>query len=119
MPSSVHATVAALSASSADGGIRAVADSGAPRTAFAELYTAAGTEVGSWSSTPGGWAIDSRPDPEVVSILSGRARITDADGIAIEVGPGSIFVLPARWWGRWNIIERIEKLYVTIEEETT
>lgn len=119
MPSSVHATLAALVAAQEDGGIRTGADSGEPRTAFTELYAADGAEVGVWSSTPGGWAIEDRPDTEVVSILAGRARITDADGTAFDVGPGSVFVLPAGWSGRWDIIEPLEKLYVTIAEETT
>jgi uncharacterized cupin superfamily protein len=119
MTSSVHAGIAALLASMEDAGIRAGADSGEPRTGYAELFALGGTEVGVWTSTPGGWAIENRPDTEVVSILSGRARITDAHGTGMEVGPGDVFVLPAGWSGRWDVIETVEKLYVTIEQEKT
>jgi uncharacterized cupin superfamily protein len=119
MTASVHAGLAALLSAMEDGGIRAGADSGQPRTGYRELFASSGTEVGVWTSTPGGWVIEDRSDTEVVSILSGRARITDADGTMVEVGTGDVFVLPAGWSGRWDIIETVEKLYVTIEEEKT
>lgn len=119
MNSSVHAALASLLASMEDGGLRAGADSGQPLTGYRQLFASAGTEVGVWRSTPGGWAIESRPDTEVVSVLSGLATITDANGTSYQVGPGDLFVLPAGWSGRWDIIETLEKLYVTIEEEKT
>ncbi len=119
VPSSVHTALPALLAAMEDGGIRPGADSGRPRTGFTELFASGGVEVGVWASTPGGWAIENRPDTEVVSIISGRARITDADGTATEVGRGDVFVLPAGWSGRWDVIETVEKLYVTIEEENS
>ncbi|MGI9648571.1 MAG: cupin domain-containing protein [Acidimicrobiia bacterium] len=117
MTASVHAALAALVSSMEDGGIRAGADSGEPNTGYRELFAAAGTEVGVWTSTPGGREIKDRPDTEVVSVLSGLATITDESGISFQAGPGDVFVLPAGWSGRWDIIETLEKLYVTIEEE--
>ena len=117
MKPSVHGGLTGLLSSMQDGGLRAGADRGRPRTGFAELFARGGTEVGVWTSTPGGWSIDDRPDTEVVSIISGRARITDAGGAATEVGPGDVFGLPAGWSGRWDILETVEKLYVTIEGE--
>lgn len=98
-----------------DSGPREGADSGSPMTHYAELFAGAGGEVGVWTSTSGGWAIDDRSDTEVVLVLSGRGRITDSDGTATDIGPGDLFVLPRGWSGRWDIHEPLEKLYVTFE----
>ena len=117
MERATFSTVAGLLASTADSGRREGADAGDPRTRFAELFERDGIDVGVWACTPGGWAIENRPDTEIVSIISGRARITDADGTMKEVGPGDVFVLPAGWSGRWDILEDLEKLYVTIEQD--
>jgi uncharacterized cupin superfamily protein len=117
MEKAVFGTIPGLLASTTDGGRRDGADAGDPRTRFAELFARGGIEAGVWTCTAGGWTIDDRPDTEVVSILSGRARITNADGTSTEVGPGDVFVLPAGWSGRWDILEDLEKLYVTIEQD--
>jgi uncharacterized cupin superfamily protein len=119
MDRAVFGKIAKLLASTEDGGRRAGADAGDPHTRFAGLFASDGIDAGVWTCTPGGWAIDNRPDTEVVSIISGRARITDTDGTTSEVGPGDVFVLPAGWSGRWDILEDLEKLYVTIEQDRT
>lgn len=116
-PRAVFGSTASLTATTVDGGPRAGADVGDPRTRYAELFTEGGVETGVWASTPGGWPIENRADTEVVLIISGRATITDADGTKTEVGAGDVFVLPKGWSGRWDIVEDVEKLYVTIAEE--
>ncbi len=70
--------------------------------------------VGLWECTPGGWEIVERPDTEVVHILSGRVRMTDAGGAVTEIGPGDVMVLPKGWSGRWDILETTKKLYVIV-----
>ncbi len=95
-------------------GVRDGADRGSPHTAYAPLVETPDVEVGLWRSTERGWAVRDRGDTEVVYILSGRARITGDDGTTTEVGPGHLFILPAGWSGRWDVLEPIEKLYVVI-----
>lgn len=116
-PRAVFGSTARLTASTVDSGPRQGADVGDPHTRYAELFARGGVEAGVWTSTPGGWPIENRPDTEVVMIISGRATITDADGGATDVVAGDVFVLPRGWSGRWDIIEDVEKLYVTITEE--
>ncbi len=113
---SVKSDIKTLAANRTDGGIRSGADTGKPHTWFSELTLQGDVEVGTWGSTPGGWQIESRSDTEVVHVLSGRARITDQDGSSYEVVAGDVFVLPVGWSGRWDILEDLEKLYVTITE---
>jgi uncharacterized protein len=97
-----------------DWGPRPGADSGDPRMSGRILFSTAddSVEVGIWACTPGGWSITDRPDTETVRILAGRARLTDADGGAVDLGPGDVLVLPKGWSGRWDILEPVRKLYV-------
>lgn len=98
-----------------DWGPRPGADVGEPRMSGRVFYGDQGpVEVGIWACTPGGWEITDRPDTETVQILSGRARLTDAGGLSIELGPGDVLVLPAGWSGRWDILEPVRKLYVVV-----
>ena len=111
---SVSAETAAVIGQLEDWGPRTGADSGAPMMSGRVLYQGPGVEVGIWRCTPGGWAIVDRPDTESVLILEGRARITDASGLMVELTAGSALVLPAGWSGRWDILETVVKHYVTI-----
>ena len=97
-------------------GPRVGADVGAPETSGRVLHTSADgrIEVGIWECTPGGWAIEDRPNTETVTILRGRATITDADGTVHDLAPGTSLTLPLGWSGRWDIDETIRKVYVTI-----
>jgi len=96
-------------------GPRAGADSGAPVMSGRIFYEGNGVQVGVWECTPGGWAIENRPDHETVQILSGRARLTDADGASVELSAGDVLTLPKGWSGRWDILETVRKLYVIAE----
>ena len=115
-PSLLAVTAADLAAPLEDWGPRSGADSGSPTTSGRRLHTSADgrVEVGVWACTPGGWAITERPDTETVHLLAGRARLTDADGRSVEIGPGDVLVLPRGWSGRWDVLEPVRKLYVTV-----
>ncbi len=115
LPASIHATVADIMGPLEDTGPRAGADAGAPMTATRVLLDAGPLQAGIWECTPGGWSITRRPNTEVVHILRGLARITDADGAVYELVAGSVHVFPVGWSGRWDIVETIRKVYVTIE----
>ena len=65
-----------------------------------------------WACTAGGWAITDRADTQTVQILSGLARLTDAAGTSVELGPGDVLVLPTGWSGRWDTSEPVRKFYV-------
>jgi len=97
-----------------DWGPRAGADAGEPMTSGRILYRSEEppVEVGVWGCTPGGWPIVDRPDTETVRILEGRARLTDAGGRSVDLGPGDVLVLPRGWSGRWDVLEPVRKLYV-------
>ena len=98
-----------------DWGQRAGADSGEPRMSGRIFYEGNGIQVGVWECTPGGWAIEERPDHETVQILAGRARLTDGDGTSVELTSGDVLTLPKGWSGRWDILETVRKLYVIAE----
>jgi uncharacterized cupin superfamily protein len=115
LPTAVAISTADLFGELEPTGPRAGADRGDPQTSIRVLHTSADglVQVGIWACTPGGWAITDRPDTEVVHLLEGRARITDADGTRHDLGPGDAIVLPRGWSGRWDILETARKLYVT------
>jgi uncharacterized cupin superfamily protein len=94
-------------------GPRDGADSGEPMMSGRVFYSGGGVEVGLWECTPGGWPIENRPDHETVQILSGRARLTNADGSSVELTAGDVLTLPQGWSGRWDILETVRKLYIT------
>jgi uncharacterized protein len=96
-------------------GPRAGADRGEPETWTRVLFDRGPVSCGVWECTPGGWAIENRPNTEVVHVLRGRATITDADGTVHELTAGAAHVLPTGWSGRWDVTETIRKLYVTID----
>ncbi|HEX5018151.1 MAG TPA: cupin domain-containing protein [Actinomycetes bacterium] len=104
-----------LGADLEDWGPRVGADTGTPMTSGRVLYEGNGIQVGLWECTPGGWAIKDRPDHETVQILSGRARLTNADGTAVELGAGDVLSLPKGWSGRWDVLETVRKLFVVVQ----
>lgn len=113
---SVFADPASMAAPLSPTGPRVGADHGEPQTSIRVLFESADgrISVGIWGCTPGGWAIVDRADTETVHLLAGRATITDADGTAHDLVPGSTIVLPRGWSGRWDIHEPVRKLFVTV-----
>ena len=95
-------------------GVRAGFDSGHPETSVREFYSNDGIDVGVWECTPGGWAIQNRPNTEICRIVSGRGIITDADGTERPLEAGTVLTLPKGWSGRWDITETLRKVYVII-----
>jgi uncharacterized cupin superfamily protein len=88
---------------------------GAPRVSSLTLHesvdpaTGRTVERGVWQITPGVVA-DVEAD-ELFVVLSGRATIEFADGPTLEVGPGSVAVLPAGAVTRWSVHETLRKVY--------
>ncbi|NBU26512.1 MAG: cupin domain-containing protein [Gammaproteobacteria bacterium] len=73
-----------------------------------------GFYAGVWESEPGTWRIR-YTEVEYCRILSGRSRITAADGTVTEVGPGDEFVIPSGFEGTWQVLERTRKTFVIHE----
>lgn len=99
-------------------GPRKNADVGTPHDATRPLTSIIGetteTDAGSWWCAAGGWpSPNPRTTTEVFYVLSGRGRLTDADGMAHDFGPGDVCILPLGWSGRWDIFEDIHKVWVT------
>jgi uncharacterized cupin superfamily protein len=46
---------------------------------------------------------------------SPRRSNTEADGSSFDIGPGSLFVMPAGWEGNWTIHETLRKMWVVID----
>lgn len=114
-PLLVANSAADLDADLEDWGPRTGADSGDPQTAGRVFYDGNGIQVGLWQCTPGGWSIQDRPDHETVQILSGRARLTNADGSSVELTTGDVLTLPKGWSGRWDVLETVRKLFIIAE----
>ncbi|HVQ87378.1 MAG TPA: cupin domain-containing protein [Actinomycetes bacterium] len=110
-PLLVSVSDAELSQELEDWGLRPGADSGQPMMSGRIFHDADGFQVGVWECTPGGWAIENRPDSETVRILKGRARLTDVGGDSVELTAGDVLVLPKGWSGRWDILETVRKYY--------
>lgn len=115
LPDSIAVSDADLFGPLEDTGPRVGADSGAPMTALRVLLDAGPLQVGIWECTPGGWSITNRPNTEIIHVLRGTARITDADGEVRELVAGSAVILPIGWSGRWDITSTVRKLYITVD----
>ncbi|MBV6288912.1 cupin domain-containing protein [Pseudomonas aegrilactucae] len=93
-------------------GQRAGADKGDPQIAIQTLAPGATGNLGVWECEPGGWPVVNRPDTEFTYIISGRAVLTDdATGEAVDVTGGDLIILPPGWTGRWDVLEKVRKVY--------
>lgn len=97
-------------------GLRPGADRGNPQTAVLEIAPETiNGNFGIWECQPGGWPIKNRPTTEFAYILSGSANLTDEEtGKTTNIGPGDVVITPAGWYGRWDVIETIKKIYAII-----
>lgn len=79
-----------------------------------ELWTSADgqIETGYWECNPGTFTATRDGYDEVAQIISGRATVTGADGVIVELVAGSTIVTPAGWSGTWVVHETMRKLYV-------
>ncbi len=73
---------------------------------------------GIWACEVGAWriAFDEHSD-EFFHVLEGRIRIIDAEGKAIEFGPGEACVIPAGFTGTFEVLEPVKKRYVMVKRK--
>lgn len=101
-------------------GQRAGADSGDPQISSVAFDAPADVKFGVWECQPGGWPIAERADTETCYILSGRLIVTDGEtGEKFEVSAGDVIVQPKGWWGRWDVLETIRKVYTIVVPEAS
>ena len=95
-------------------GPRQGADKGDPQVSAKVIYQDDSIQVGVWECTPGGWPIVDRGDTEVATIVGGKGTVIDADGTEQILAPGVVVTLPKGWSGRWDLTEKLRKVYVLI-----
>lgn len=69
---------------------------------------------GTWDCTPGKWQADYSAKSEFCYIISGKLILTDEDGVATTFAAGDSFVIPQGFMGTWEIVEKVQKLYVIV-----
>jgi len=70
--------------------------------------------AGIWHSERGRWKI-LYTEEEYCQVLEGLSVITDEAGIALTVGAGEEFVIPAGFSGTWEVVEPTRKRFVIYE----
>ena len=102
-------------------GPRANTDVGTPTDAsrpFVKGIQGGTASCGSWGCTEGGWLSPKpRTSTEWFYVLAGRGSVQTPDGREFSFGPGDLVVLPRGWAGRWDVQERIHKIWVVHEHE--
>ena len=67
---------------------------------------------GKWSSTRGKWYFEQEGE-EYCHILSGKLRLTSTDNQVELFGQGDVFILSDGYKGYWEVLEPLEKYYVS------
>ena len=102
-------------------GPRANTDNGTPVDAsrpFVENMQGGTASCGSWGCTEGGWLSPKpRASTEYFLVLDGRGSVDTEDGRRFPFGPGDVVVLPKGWSGRWDVYERIHKIWLVHDHE--
>jgi uncharacterized cupin superfamily protein len=79
-------------------------------------YAEAGVAAGRWFCEPGAWRIAfADGKDEFFHVISGRLRITDADGQVSDFGPGDAGVIPGGFTGVFEVVDAVTKHYVLVE----
>lgn len=76
--------------------------------------SAEGIRSGVWEVTPGSFRSERPAYHEMCQIVSGSATIEEDDGTTFDVRPGSLFITPEGWTGRWTVHETLRKVWVVI-----
>lgn len=90
--------------------------SGNPTRTTWNHYEVNGVSSGLWDCEPGAWRIvfaDGKD--EFFHVISGRIRITDANGTAREFGPVDACIIPAGFTGIFEVVAHVRKHYVIID----
>jgi uncharacterized cupin superfamily protein len=58
--------------------------------------------AGLFKAGPSDWPIDAYPEDEFCYFLTGRVKLTSADGTVLELAAGEAVLIPKGWKGRWT-----------------
>ena len=91
--------------------------SGSPDQKVQNLYTDETGKffTGIWSGKVGAHKV-SYTEEEFCQLLSGKVRLTSADGAEQVFNKGDNFVIPAGFSGIWETLEDASKIYVVYEK---
>jgi uncharacterized protein len=75
--------------------------------------------AGVWACEVGAWRIEmgARED-EFFFVIEGRCRLTDDNGVAVEIGTGESLVIPAGFKGTFAVLEPIKKHYMIVDRKS-
>ncbi|MBP0596200.1 DUF861 domain-containing protein [Paraburkholderia sp. LEh10] len=74
--------------------------------------------AGIWASQPGAWRFEfPTTKTEFFCVIDGRARVSNQNGEAWEVGPGEAAVIPGGFRGQFHVLEAMRKYFVIVERE--
>ena len=93
---------------------------GNPRRTTWNHYANASGEVfaGVWASEVGSWRIEmGDTEDEFFFVTEGRCRLTDENGVSVEVGPGESLVIPAGFTGAFAVLEPVKKHYMIVDRK--
>jgi hypothetical protein len=90
---------------------RPISGDAAFRTETAFEGLAGKAEAGVWESTAGSFQANTTGYVEFGHIVEGAARLVDPDGTVHELVPGSSFVMPEGYTGRWEVDQFVKKIY--------
>lgn len=97
-------------------GPRNGADVGSPHDSTKPLASVGSVKSGSWWCAEGGWPSPTpRATTEVFYVLEGHACVTDMDGTRNFFGPGDLVILPKGWYGRWDVLQDIHKVWMVTD----
>ncbi len=88
------------------------------RTELNHTHFATGDEkllVGTWECAPCREDIPAYTVNELMTIVSGRIRLTHSDGKVEELGPGDSFFIAKGTPVVWEITETLRKIYMIVE----
>ncbi len=68
--------------------------------------------TGVWECAPCREEIDSYPVHEMMTVISGEVRLTDADGNSDTFRAGDTFFIPKGAYCVWEITEKLRKYYM-------
>jgi uncharacterized cupin superfamily protein len=87
---------------------------GTPAASGLVLASDGPVETGIWECTPGRFTSRRDGTCEMMHFVAGAGTLTDADGTAHAIRPGTVRYLPDGWSGEFHITETIRKTYVSI-----
>jgi uncharacterized protein len=92
-----------------------IAGSGAEQGYEAFAFKGKAVSGGLWAGEPTTIRVDSYPEDEMFTLISGSLALEGKDGKTIRVMPGDTVIVPKGWAGVWKTLEKSVKSYVVFD----